>query len=138
MLKMSLPIEAYFLNMHWALIKTNEEYPFITSDNPFFLNNLNISQNGFYKPGLGMPGTCAFIPISSYLALMMVAQQDFIDGQIFNIDKERYDSNGNKINIPQIVEMLNDALALNCYKYIYYFKNCDKIKKDFKNQSRAI
>ena len=138
MLKMSLPIETCFLNMHWALIKTNEEYPFITSDNPFFLNNPNISQNSFYKPGLSMPGTCAFIPISSYLTLMMVTQKDFIDGQIFNVDQERYDSNGNKINIPQIVEMLNDALALalNCYKYIYYFKNCDNIKKILKNQSK--
>lgn len=133
MLKMSSPITTCFLNMNWALIKTNEKHPFITSDNPLFLHNPNIPPNSFYKPGLGMPKTCAFIPISSYLALMMVTEKNFVDGQVFSIDQERFDDQGNKINIPQVVEMLNNGLALNCHNYIYYFKNCDKIKKILKH-----
>ncbi|HHI9467137.1 TPA: DUF4238 domain-containing protein [Legionella anisa] len=129
MVKMSFPIAIIFFNMHWALIKTNIEYPFITSDNPFFLNNLNIPLSSLYKPGLGMSGTSVYIPIASDLTLMMVNEKNFTDGQIFDIEHSRYDGEGNKINIPLLVEILNNNLALSCYQYIYYFKNCDKIKK---------
>lgn len=66
MLNMGLFNSKLLQNMNWALIKTDDNYPFIASDNPLNLINPNIIL-GFYKPGLGTKGSCVFTPISILL-----------------------------------------------------------------------
>jgi hypothetical protein len=136
MLRLGKNYAVFFESMHWALIETDVDYPFITSDMILNIYNPNISPSSYYGPGLGHYGSTVFLPISNHLSLMMVNSSDFIDGQIFSINAARYTSTGDRVNVKEIVKIINRIIFLHSYKYIFASSNSDKLKRLFQNLSK--
>jgi hypothetical protein len=118
---------------NWCLIETNDEYPFFTSDNLMNIFNPNIKPNTFYQPGLGMPDTRIFVPISKNLSLFLTNDPNFSDGKIYSICKNNYAAASNKTNIKKLIKLLNKAVYINSNKYVFASSNSDKLKNCFNN-----
>lgn len=133
MLHMGSTIVQHLSNMHWALVETNDTFPFITSDMIINLYHPDIASNSFYQPGLGAYKSTLFMPISNQLTLMMVNLPDFIDGQIFSLNETRYTSSGEKVDLKSMIKLLNKTVFIKSYKYIFTGTNSEKLKRMFTN-----
>jgi hypothetical protein len=137
MIHMGASIAQHLISMHWALVETDDMFPFITSDKIINLYHPDISPNSFYQPGLETYKSTLFVPISNQLTLMMVNLQDFADGQIFTLNKTRYTSSGERVDLKSIIKSLNRMVFKNSYKYIFSGTNSEKLKTMFNNILRG-
>lgn len=126
-------ISLTLFNMRWALIETDEKYPFITSDNFTNIFNPQFPPNGFYQPGLGMPGTRFNIPLSKNLTLLMINDEKFHDGSFYSVYNSIYQKSGDKINLKELIKAFNKTTYLNSDKYIFTNSDSEKLKVCFSN-----
>ncbi|MCW5589696.1 MAG: DUF4238 domain-containing protein, partial [Legionellales bacterium] len=138
MLNIGSIIAQHLSNMHWALVETNDQYPFITSDMIINLFHPDISLNGFYQPGLGANKSTLFVPISSQLTLMMVNLPDFVDGKIFTVNKDIYTCSGEKVDLKNLIKALNKTVYIKSYKYVFAGIKSEKLKRMFTNIFKQV
>lgn len=124
--------------MKWTLLETDEENPFVTSDNPLSVFHPQYQPFHFYQPGLGMRDTKVVIPVSKDLMLMLFNDERVSDGKILSVKDTRL--NVQEINrIKDLREQMINTFYLNCHKYV--FSSTDKYKERFANflaQAQAI
>ncbi len=127
-------ISKILYNMNWGLIETDKiNHPFIISDNTFNVINPNIPRPGFYSPGLGLPDTTIFIPISSELCLLLINNPGFRNGTVYHHGVPLYSSVGNKINLNHLVKTINKYTFIMSHKYVFACSNSEKLKRCFNN-----
>lgn len=133
MLHLGSVLATHINNMRWALIETNDDYPFITSDNIINLFHPELSTTNFLKIGLGTSNAMLFIPVSKKSSLLMINNTQFINDQVFSIDVDRYDSSGNKVNIKELIKALNKTVFIKAYKFIFSSSDSPQLKRMFTN-----
>ena len=133
MIPLGAVISSLLCNMKWALIETDDDYPFITSDNMINISHPTIPANAFYQPGLGMRDTRITIPISNRLTLFMVNDDDFQDSLVYSVDNPICQKSGNKINLKEIIKNLNKRTYLWSNKYVFANSDSKKLKTCFNN-----
>lgn len=84
MLRVGAIYSQHLSQRKWVLFETDNDNPFITSDNPLYLFHPNLQPLGFYQPGLGMKDTRIAIPISKDLMLLMLDDENVADEYVFS------------------------------------------------------
>lgn len=122
------------LRMKWTLIETDNECPFIVSDNFHNIDHLTLP-HGFYKTGLATPGAIVHFPISSRLSLMLFNGNDekINEGAILTVQTPIIGDNGQKIDLKQLIKTLNKNIFIRSYEYIFANSNSEKLKRCFSN-----
>lgn len=131
MLDLGSIIASHIVTMKWALIETNSDYPFIVSDNFMHIYHPTIN-DGFYTLGLGIPDIRVHIPISQKLSLMLVNNEKFIEGMIFDIENPPVIHN-NPIDLKALIELLNKNIFIKCQKYVFANSDSENLKECFSN-----
>lgn len=117
---------AQFINkMNWALIETDENNYFITSDHPVAMSNASLPK-GFFQPSLAMNNTELFIPISNTLSLNLMNNTMFKEGKVYNINQKVTAISGDIINLKLFIEYCNKRTFCNSNKYIFSSSNSIK------------
>ncbi|STX39277.1 DUF4238 domain-containing protein [Legionella feeleii] len=119
------------LNMNWWLIKTNSQFPFITSDN--FINVNHEDMTSLYKPGLGTPGVKVHIPVSSQLSLLLINDKTAKNDVIHDIDNPPFGADGKKIDVKKLITSINKQIYCTSDKYVFANSNSDRLKRCFSN-----
>lgn len=117
MLQCGTEYSHFLSNMKWVLLETNEDYPFVTSDNPLNIFHPTISGR-FYQPGLAMPDTRVSIPISKYLTLLLFNDVRVSDKKIID-----YRTPTGK----NLIKNLNKQTYINSYQYVFANGNSQKL-----------
>ena len=129
MLDLGSIIASHLVIMKWALIETDSDSPFIVSDNFMHIYHPTMN-NGFYKIGLGIPDVRVHIPISQKLSLMLVNNDKFMEGIIFDIKNPPLIDN-NPIDLRALIELLNKNIFITCQNYVFANSNSENLKKCF-------
>lgn len=129
MLDLGSIIASHLLNMKWAMIETNEDLPFIASDNFMHIYHPTIS-DGFYKIGLGIRDVCVHIPISKKLSLMLVNNDNFAEGLIFDVNNPPQIHN-KPIELKTLIDSFNKATFIKCQNYVFASSDSEYLKNSF-------
>ncbi|WP_392537593.1 DUF4238 domain-containing protein [Legionella sp. 227] len=129
MLDLGSIIASHLLHMKWALIESDSNNPFIVSDNFMHIYHPKIN-DGFYKIGLGIKDVCVHIPISNTLSLMLVNNDQFKEGIVFNINNPPV-VNNNSVDLKKLIESFNKSMFIKCYKYVFANSDSEKLKQCF-------
>ncbi|MFO1257249.1 MAG: DUF4238 domain-containing protein [Gammaproteobacteria bacterium] len=116
--------------MKWILLETDEENPFVTSDNPLSVFHPQYQPFNFYKPSLGMRDTKVAIPVSKDLILMLFNDERVSDGKILSVKDARLEAQV-VTWIKDLREQMINTFYLNCHKFV--FSSTDKYKARFVN-----
>lgn len=122
-------IASHLVTMKWALIETNSDYPFIVSDNFMHIYHPTIN-GGFYKIGLGIPDVSVHIPISQKLSLMLVNNDKFKEGIIFDIKNPPMIHNS-PIDLRALIELLNKNIFIKSDSYVFANSDSENLKQCF-------
>lgn len=131
MLVMGPEIATLLQKMRWAIIETNSNLPFITSDNLMHVFHPTL-KNGYYRLSLGMPDVCVHIPIAKNLSLLMVNRDDSNENVVYDINNPP-SLDGRKINLKELIKKYNKKIFCECKKYVFANSNSQELKRCFRN-----
>lgn len=133
MIHLGKTISLLLYNMKWALIETDDNIPFITSDNLINIFHPDIQPNKYYQPGLGMENTQVIIPISRKLALLLVNNSSLDDGTIFSVTNPQHGNAGGKNDLKSLVKSLNKTTYIKSFEYVFADSDSARLRRCFKS-----
>lgn len=113
------------------MIETNDEYPFVTSDNIINVNNSGMPPGGFYQPTLAMPGSYTYIPISKELTLLLINNEQHLDGKVYSLIEGNSTNNFPLGQLKLFIKNLNKITYRRCNKYVFASSDDECLRKCF-------
>jgi len=131
--KLADPLTISISNCRWILLVTDNQYPFITSDNFFYISNEYMLPSSFHTPTLFMNRSRLFIPLSKSKALMIVNDDRTQDPIVYNKSDPPHDKNNKPIKLVNLIKDVNRLSFRLAKEYVFASLRTKKLDRFFDN-----